>query len=452
MRGRKKCEMSDYLEINVVRFIHLLRRLGVRIGSGEVIDALRALMLLDLTERETVRVALQATLIKRPGERAIFSKAFNIFFAPPETREQQQEEQEKKKENRRETLIQASSELKFQGTPLDLSDSEKRIFASLPEKDRQKLREFIKKTAEGKNVEKEFLPILEKVVKGSLAYWRQNLPDQLSLREAPKDGEQGWDALVEAVGGAGEGGVAELLEEDMRAIADKDLPKAREIIHKLAHQLVAGLTRRYRQSKKRQKLDLRRTIRYNIRFGGTMFRLRYRSRRRQKPPLVLFCDVSGSMARYTSFVLQFIYGLHSVVRSIESFVFSENLERVTTYFRHGEDFNAIMPEMMSRSTQWGRGTNIAVALRALRQNYAHVLTGDAYVIIVSDTKTLALFDAARELTQLKRKVKEVVWLNTLPRQDWERAKTIDAFRKIVRMYPCNTIFDLEKAMRGKIFS
>ena len=76
--------MKNYLEVNVVRFIHLLRHAGIRIGSGEVIDALNALTLLDLTDREAVRAALKATLVKRPGEQQVFDKAFDIFFAPPE--------------------------------------------------------------------------------------------------------------------------------------------------------------------------------------------------------------------------------------------------------------------------------------------------------------------------------------------------------------------------------
>jgi uncharacterized protein with von Willebrand factor type A (vWA) domain len=443
--------VPEYLENSIVRFIHLLRRLGVRIGSGEVLDALAALTLLDLSERETVRVALKATLVKRPGERAVFDKAFDVFFAPPEERERQQETYEQKKDADREILAQAGRELSFQGTPLALSDSEKRIFAGLPEKDRQNLLEFIKKTEEGKKVEQNFRPVLEKVIKGSLVYRRQGQGLLTPSEEPARDGQE-MEALVEAVGAGTVDGSPGLMQEDMRAISERDLPQARELIRKLARQLADRITRRYRRSKKRQRLDLRRTIRYNMRHGGTLFLLRYRSRRKQKPQLLLFCDVSGSMARYVGFVLQFIYGLHSVVGGIESFVFSEKLARVTPYFRSGEDFSTVMPEMINRSGEWGRGTNLAVALRGLIQDYAHVLSGDTHMIIVSDTKTLALFEAARELAQLKRKVKEVVWLNTLPRQEWERAQSVDIFRKIVRMYSCNTISDLEKVMRGKIFS
>lgn len=444
--------MKNHLEVNVVRFIHLLRHAGIRIGSGEVIDALNALTLLELGEREAVRAALKATLVKRPGEQQVFDKAFDIFFATPEAREERHAHYQEKKEHHRKMLEEATEDLNFQGLPLELSDKEKAVYASIPEKDREKLLDYIKKTAEGKNVEQHFRPILESVVKGSLSYWRKSLKNELELSAAPQTGDEELNALVEGVGSTGEGGFGSLLEEDMQNIADKDLPRARALIRKLARQMVARISRRYRQSKRHKKLDLRKTIRHNIRYGGTMFRLRYRSRRIQKPRLLLLCDVSGSMARYASFVMQFIYGIHSVVGSIESFVFSEDLERVTGYFHAGGDFTTTMLEVVNRSAEWGRGTNLAASLRTLRLKFPHVLTGQTYILIVSDTKTMALEESAQELAKLKRMVKDVVWLNTLPAQDWENSKSVNSFRSVVRMYQCNTLADLEKVMRQKIIA
>jgi uncharacterized protein len=444
--------MKNHLEINVVRFIHLLRYAGVRIGSGEVIDALNALTLLDLTNREDVRAGLKATLVKRSNEQAVFDKAFDLFFAPPEVRDERQSHYQQKQAHRQQMLDDATQDLNFQGMPLDLSDQEKTVYASIPEKDREKLKDYIDKTAGGKNVEEHFRPLLESVVKGSLSYWRKSLREELDLSKAPQTGDEELNALVEGVGSSGEGGFGSLLEEDMQNIADKDLPRARALIRKLARQMVARITRRYRQSKKHKQLDLRKSIRHNIRFGGTMFRLRYRSRRIQKPKLVLICDVSGSMARYASFVMQFIYGIHDVVGGIESFVFSENLERVTGYFRQGGDFTATMLDVVNRSSEWGRGTNLGAALKTLRLKYPDALSGHSYVLIVSDTKTMALEDAVQELAKIKRMVKDVVWLNTLPEQDWEHSKTVGAFSGVVRIFPCNTLSDLEKVMRQKIIA
>ena len=68
------------------------------------------------------------------------------------------------------------------------------------------------------------------------------------------------------------------------------------------------------------------------------------------------------------------------------------------------------------------------------------------VIIVSDTKTVRHRDAVQELSKLKSKVKEIIWFNTLPRQEWEDSVTVKTFSQIVEMHPCNTLSDLQKAL------
>lgn len=442
--------MENYLETNVVRFIHLLRHAGIRIGSGEVLDALNALSLLGLSDKETVRAGLKAVLIKRPGEQQLFDKAFALFFAPPEVKEKDYTQHRQKQEQHQQMLTQATAELTFQGSPLELSAKEKTVYANIPEKDREKLLNYIKKTAEGKNIEQHFQPILENVVRGSLAYWRKSLRNQLDLSAFPQTGDEELNALAEEVANNHAESFPALLEEDMQNIADKDLPKAEALIRKFARQMVARIARRYRQSKKKQKLDVRKTIRHNIRYGGTLFRVRYRSRRKRKSKLILLCDVSGSMARYASFVLQFIYGIHKTVKQIEIFVFSENLERITDYFQHGDDFTATMLKVVNSSKEWGHGTNIGAALKSLQLNYPELLTGHSNLIIVSDTKTMALDEALKELAKIKRIVKDVVLLNTLPHQDWEDCKSVRSFQDALRMFPCNTLSDLEKVMRQKI--
>ncbi|NLZ93885.1 MAG: VWA domain-containing protein [Firmicutes bacterium] len=444
--------MKNYLEINIVRFIQLLRHAGLRIGSGEVMDALRALTFIDLRKRDDVRIALQATLVKHPEEQQVFTKAFDIFFASPQSRQELQKQYQQKEENKKQQLEQAAKELTFQGKPLELSAREKMIYANIPEADRQRLLSYIRKTATGINVEGHFQPVLESVIRGSLAYWRRSLRNELDLTLTPPTEDEELNAFLAEIGNTDYGRTDSLLAEDMQNIPDKDLPRARVLIRKLARQMVARIARRYRQSRKQKKLDLRKSIRHNLRYGGSMFTLRYRSRRVQKPKILLLCDVSGSMARYASFVLQFIYGIHDVVADIESFVFAEGIERVTAYFQGNIDFTETMLTVMNNSQEWGRGTNLGAALQALQQDFERLLTNQTYLLVVSDTKTLHVADAVQELTQIKRVVKDIIWLNTLPASSWETTVSVESFRKIVRMYPCNTLSDLEQVMREKIIA
>ncbi|MBT9169080.1 MAG: hypothetical protein DDT19_02432 [Syntrophomonadaceae bacterium] len=137
--------MKNYLEVNLVRFIQLLRYAGIRIGSGEVLDALNALSLLDLSDREAVRAGLKATLVKRSGEQQLFDKAFALFFAPPEAKEEYYARYRQEQTHREQLLAKATEELTFQGMPLKLLDSEKTVFSGMPERDKEKLLEYIKK-------------------------------------------------------------------------------------------------------------------------------------------------------------------------------------------------------------------------------------------------------------------------------------------------------------------
>ena len=444
--------MTNRLEVNLVRFVHLLRLMGLRIGISEVIDALQALQEVDLAEREALRTALQAALVKRPAEQAVFAQAFARFFASPEARAALEQEYAEKVAQQQEMLAQAAEDLQFHGAPLALSDEEKFIYASIPPSAQQRMREYIQRTAEGKRVESNFRPVLESMLRGSLAFWRKSLRTELDQLLIPLTDDEELNALLSSMEEQPEAAADALLTEDMRNIAEKDLPQARALLQKLARQLVTKIERRYRQGQRRQQLDVRKTIRHNMRYGGSLFKLRYRSHRQQKPQLLLLCDVSGSMARYASFVLQFIYSMHSVVSSIEGFVFAEDLERVTDYFQYGGDFAETMVEIMNRSQEWGRGTELATALQSLRTKYPHLLTGQTYLLIVSDTKTMKVTQAVQELAEIKRMVKDVVWLNTLPAAEWQDHSSVKAFQELVRMYPCNTLLDLEQVMRQKIIT
>ncbi len=195
------------------------------------------------------------------------------------------------------------------------------------------------------------------------------------------------------------------------------------------------------------KIDLRRSIKSNIRYGGIIFNLKYKQKRIQKPNILLLCDVSGSMARYAAFVIQFIYGLSAVIRHIESFIFAEELERVTQYFKKIRPFEDTMVELIGKSRIWGKGTNFGASLNTLRSRFPLFLTSHTVIIVVSDTKTLEIERAERELAALRGSVKELLWLNTLPAEEWKDLRSVSIFKRYARMYECYTLAHLERVIR-----
>jgi len=445
---------ENTLEVNILRFILMLRQAGVRVSSSEALDAVKALTLIDLAQPSQVRAALRGTLVKKAAEVALFDRIFDMFFAPEEQRHQRLEAWQEQKGLHRQKLEQAGQELEFLGKQLSMTEQEMTVYANIPEQEKERLKNYMDKTAGGKNVEEPFRPLLESVVKGSLSYWRKQLKEDLDLTPPPDTGDEELDSILSQAEGTGSGGRkgVSLLQEDMQNIADKDLPRAGVILGKLARQLISSISRRYRRSRRHQKLDLRRTIRDNLQYGGTLFHLKYKSRRQQKPRLLLLCDVSGSMARYSSFVLQFIYSINAVVSHIESFVFADHLENITPHFARRQDFDATMVEVINKSRQWGGGTSIAAALTELQEKFEEALKGNTVVLIVSDTKTVNLDKALVELRRLRRRVKDVIWLNTLPEEERESLRTARMIGEEVRMFPCNTLADLEDIVRKRVLS
>ncbi len=438
------------LETNIVRFIRLLRHLGLRVSSAESVDALRALGQVDLLNRGEVKSALGATLVKEPDGVALFNQAFDLYFATADQRSQQVAQFQDRRVVEAQMVQSAEADLVLQDEPLNLAEAYKLFYAQLPETEKQKVRDFLKKTSEGHHVDEKFQPVAERVVKGQLDFWknRQHLPPPKP--DLHFTGEEDLDAIIEQVALDAPAEGNPLLYEDMKNIAREDLPRAIAIIRKLSRRLATKISRRYRQSSKVEKIDLRRSIRQNLRYGGAMFSLSYKTKKVQKPKLLLICDVSGSMALYTSFILQFIFGLAGVVRDLEGFIFAEDLERITPYFARGRSFESVMDRITGASRQWGKGTNLGVALNTFFKKYETKVTPNTIGIIVSDAKTIGAKPAAELVARLRHKVKDLLWLNTIPKKDWPQIKTVGLFAQDSRMMECYTLAHLEKILKSML--
>jgi uncharacterized protein with von Willebrand factor type A (vWA) domain len=184
----------------------------------------------------------------------------------------------------------------------------------------------------------------------------------------------------------------------------------------VARRLAMQQSRRYRATHHGQLIDLRRTFRRNIKYGGTVLELARRRRKLRKPRIVLLCDVSRSMETYSTFLLQFMYALqHTLLRlRVESFVFSTRLTRVTDYFKAADIYTAL--GRISREVpDWSGGTRIGDSLRTFNRHWAlKVVDRHTIVLILSDGldsgEAGVLGD---EMEQIERRAARVIWLNPL---------------------------------------
>jgi uncharacterized protein with von Willebrand factor type A (vWA) domain len=182
----------------------------------------------------------------------------------------------------------------------------------------------------------------------------------------------------------------------------------------LARRLAQQQSRRYRATRHGRMIDLRRSFRRNIKYGGTLIELSFKRRKLRKPRIVLLCDVSRSMEMYSTFLLQFIYALQNSFFRVESFVFSTRLTRVTDYFKAADIFGAL--ERIAREVpDWAGGTRIGDSLHAFNRLWAlRLLDRHTIVLILSDGLDSGEASVLGfEMEAIERHAARVIWLNPL---------------------------------------
>ena len=205
-----------------------------------------------------------------------------------------------------------------------------------------------------------------------------------------------------------------LAQRDFAGFRADELDEIGRLVILIARHLAKRFNRRYRDSARRGRLDVRRTLRLNLRRGGELVDLTFRRRRRRKLKLVLLCDVSRSMDLYSSFLIQFVYAFQLAYRRVETFAFSTSLRRISDAL-DSEDLDDVLVALSRDVPQWSGGTRIGVSLQSFLDEYGDsLLDNQTAVIVLSDGwdtgDTEILRDAMRDI---HRRSLAVVWLNPL---------------------------------------
>jgi uncharacterized protein with von Willebrand factor type A (vWA) domain len=206
-----------------------------------------------------------------------------------------------------------------------------------------------------------------------------------------------------------------LLRKDFADFTEEELEKAKRLIQGLAWRLDRRLTRRVVRAPKRTGyLDLRRAVRGNMKHGGEIVKLAWRRRKSKPRPLIVICDISGSMEAYSRLFLHFIFALAQEARRIEAFLFGTRLTYITPALRQG-DVDDALQKMSELVLDWSGGTRIGASLRTFNYRWSRrVLGRGAVAIIISDGWDRGDLDLlAREMGRLRRSVSRLIWLNPL---------------------------------------
>ena len=208
--------------------------------------------------------------------------------------------------------------------------------------------------------------------------------------------------------------VERLQEKDFSTFSDEDLEEIKKRIALIIRKVRFRESRRKKAVNQARFFDFRKTIRKNIRYGGDIRILAWKKKKIAKIRMVLICDVSGSMERYSRFSIQFLYGLQNLFDPVETFVFSTRLSRITPLLRR-EGFEKALDKVSRTVLDWSGGTNIGECLGAFNSQYAsRLLYRKTIVILISDGWDRGGEKIMREQMKLLRKrAYYILWLNPL---------------------------------------
>lgn len=208
--------------------------------------------------------------------------------------------------------------------------------------------------------------------------------------------------------------IARLRKTDFSKIGEIDSAYLETLALRLWQQMSLRLKRKMKKATTKGQIDLRRTIRGSISNGGDPIQLKKKNRKPRKQRLIILLDVSGSMDKYSFFLLRFICALHTHFESIEAFIFSTNLIRITEYL-YSKNLAFTLAVLSQKADNWSSGTKIGACLKEFNETFAkRILNGHSTTIILSDgldTGTPDLLEL--ELKKIKLRTRQLIWLNPL---------------------------------------
>src|SRR6185437_9544065 len=376
------------LAVNVMHFARLLRRAGLPVGPAETIAAQQALMQIDLGSRIQTRIALRAAMVHRHDQQEVFDHAFALFWRDPSAAEQAAAM----------ALLEGQKETK-QEKPPPASRRVAEAFARKADKPPQPKEE----------------------------------PPNVDMTMTVSDLER-------------------LHQMDFEAMSADEINRAKQEIKRLVLPLDLRRTRRLRPDPSGPVTDLKRTIRASLRQGGEITGIARNRRVTRPPPLVVLCDISGSMARYAQILMHFLHAVTNDRDRVHVFLFGTRLSNVTRQLK-ARDPEVAFQMVAHAVPDWSGGTRIGEALTNFNRFWAkRVLGQGAIVLLITDGLDRdGAVGLAENMDRLHRSCSRLVWLNPLlrwsgfePKSQGIRAMLphVDDFRPVHNLDSLRGLIDL----------
>ena len=371
---------------NITYFARALRRAGLPIGPGRVIDAVRAVEAAGFTSKADFFYALRACFVSRPEHRVIFAQVFRLFWRDPRFMEHM-------------------------------------MAMLLP---------AVRGAHEDRHAQ-----AAEKRAAQALLDGTEPDPAGTGAQEPP-----GGDTAIEIDASATMSREERLRTLDFEQMGTDEIAQARRMLARLRLPVAPWASRRRQSSITGARLDARRTLRAALRRGGEMQRI-HRARPRERwPNLIVLCDISGSMSQYSRMVLHFVHAVANHKGAgwsrVHAFTFGTRLTNISRHLG-ARDVDAALAAAGQEAQDWQGGTRIGESLHAFNRDWSRRMMGQGAVVLLitdgldrGDTGALE-----KEMERLHLSARRLIWLNPLLRWDGFAAKAqgiramlphVDAFR------------------------
>ena len=340
---------------NVMHFARVLRGAGLPVGPDKVIDALKALQIAGVERRDDFYWTLAALFLDRREQFELFDQAFHIFWRDPKLLER----------------VMALFLPQVQGrTPDEEPDLPSRLAEAL----------------------------LPQQKPGAEA---EDAPQKIELDAAFTMSER--EVLQRA---------------DFETMTKEELAQAKRLIASLRLPIPEVRTRRLVPDPRGRLVDMRSSLRASLRAGADIIPLKHRSSDVRHPPLVVLCDISGSMSRYSRMFLHFLHAITNDRDRVHTFVFGTRLTNITRHLRH-RDVDVALSGVAAAVADWSGGTRIGTSIKEFNLRWSRrVLGQNAVVLLITDGLDRDLGkDLGVEMERLHKSCRKLIWLNPLLRYE-----------------------------------
>ena len=434
------------MDDKIIEFTTLLRQNGLRVSMAENMDTFHALELIGLHDRSAFKDALRATMVKRAVDVAAYDELFDLYFSGlGEVVKGSASSLMGAMQLDEAGFQQLLDELAKILEQLDIELSE--LAQYLLSNNTGQLERMLRNAgaaAQVGNIQRSFQEgryshgMAQALGLGALSQELDALKDQLGqadLDPARRDQLQRLidrrlqdltDMIKRAVRMELEKHdhtlreqqrLQTLAEKSFYYLSEEEIRRMKEAVAKLAQRLKNVVSIRRRHAK-RGKFDLQDTLRKNLQYGGVPFKIQFDRRVRDKPQVLVLCDVSDSVRNVSRFMLQFVYSLQDLYSRVRSFIFVSEIGEVTRLFEEQEINEAIEESLTGGIINVFAHSDFGRAFRTFHRDFLGAVNNKTTVIVLGDARNNYNLPHEWVLKDVRQRAKQLIWLNPENRLTW----------------------------------